>query len=249
VRPTIFFVLLVSLRGEDPQLEHARRVNLDRAGNLPNFVADEIAVRYKSRHVDPPQWKLADTIESEIAVRGSGFTRQRTTVNGKAWTKPNLPDGTTWSVSFGSELKPLFGPDCHTTIEYSGREEIHGKTGLAYRFQSPPDGCFGTLAIKNGLFSFLKVANPARTGRFLIDDPSGNLIYFEIEAKDFPKGFDGDPFLGSESWENVKIGDATYLLPVASEMFTGFKRGDLWHITVEYKNHRHFESSTNVTFK
>ncbi len=43
--PTIFFVPLVSLRGEDPQLEHARRVNLDRAGNLPNFVADEIAVR------------------------------------------------------------------------------------------------------------------------------------------------------------------------------------------------------------
>ena len=249
MRPSAFFVLVLSLHAQDAALEHAQQVNLDRAANLPNFVADEVAVRFSSRHIDPPQWQRVDTIESEIAVRGGGFTRQHTTVNGKPWSKPKLPDGATWSVMFGYELKPLFGADCQRTIEYVGHEHIHSKAALAYRFQVPPNGCFGTFNIKDGFFSFLKIANPARTGRFLLDDPGGNLIYFEIEAKEFPKGFDSDPSTYIETWDNVKIGDTSYLLPVASEMFGGFKREKLWHVTVEYRNHRHFESSADISFK
>jgi hypothetical protein len=250
VRAGVFFFLMVlSVQAQDAPLEHARQVNLERAANLPNFVTDEIAIRYKSRHTDPPQWQRVDTIESEIVVQGGGFSRQHTMVNGKPWNKPNLPDGVQWSVIFGYELKPLFSPDCHTTIEYAGREERHGKPALAYRFRSAPDGCFGAMSIKNGFLSARKSYNPARTGRFLVDDPDGNLIHFEIEAKEFPKGFDADPLRGIESWDYIKIGDTTHLLPVASELFVGFTRGDLWHVTLEYKNHRHFEASTNLTFK
>jgi hypothetical protein len=240
--------MVLSLRAQDAQLEHARQVNLDRAANLPNFVSDEIAIRYKSRHTNPPQWQQVDTIESEIAVRGDGFTRQHTTVNGKPWTKPNLPDGLGWSVRFGYELKPLFNPECRAAIEFGGREERHGKPALAYRFHVTRDNCFGAFSLKNGFLSALKVYTPARFGRFLIDE-AGNLTYFEIEANDFPKGFDAGPAKEIQSWEYVKIGDASYLLPVSTEFFGDFPRSDLWHVTVAYKNHRHFEASTDVTFK
>lgn len=249
----VFFVVLLSLHEQDvsePQakLEHIRAVNPERAATFPSFVADEVAVRYKSRHVDPPQWQHADTIESEIAIRGDGFARQRTRVNGKPWNKPNLPDGFGWSVQFGYEIKHLFDPECHTVIDYVGREVMHGKPALAYQFHAAPGGCFGTLSIKNGFLSALKTFNPGRTGRFLVEDPGGNLIYFESEAKEFPKWFDSDPLKAIDSWDYVKIGDAAYLLPVACEMFGGFARENPWHVTVEYKNHRHFEASTNVTF-
>src|SRR5580704_17249236 len=90
------FVTLFCLHAQDAseqqaKLEHIRAVNLARAASLPSFVAYEIAVRYKSKHVDPPEWQLVDTIQSEIAIRGDGFVRQHTTVNGKPWNKPNLP--------------------------------------------------------------------------------------------------------------------------------------------------------------
>jgi hypothetical protein len=246
---TVFMLLALRLcLHAQENLEHIRAVNLERAAKLPSFVADEIAVRYKSKHVDPPQWQHVDTIESEIAVRGDGFARQHTTVNGKPWDKPNLPDGLTWSVRFGDEIKPLFDPECHTAIDYVGREEMHGKPALAYQFHAAPGGCFGTFFLKNGFLSALKTSNPGRTGRFLVDDPGGNLIYFEIEAKEFPKGFDSDPSKEIDSWDYVKLGGATYLLPVATELFGGFKRENLWHVTVEYNNHRHFEASTNVSF-
>ena len=230
------------------ELEHARTVNLERAAKLPSFVADEKAVRFKSRHVDPPKWEYADTIESEIAVKGFRFTRQNTRLNGQPWNKPGFPYFT-WSARFGQELTALFSPKCPTTIEFEGREEFRGKPVLAYRFHSPPDGCFFFFSTHSSIFSATKRYNPARSGRFLIDDPGGNLLYCEEVASEFPKGFGADPFRQTESWDWVKIGDASYLLPVATEILGGFAPGDLWHVTVEYKNHRHFEASTTLTFE
>jgi hypothetical protein len=78
---TLIFVLLLSpLLGQDAAtaLKHAREVNLERAAKLPSFIADEYVTRYKSQHVNPPDWKFADTIESEIAVHGDRFERQNT---------------------------------------------------------------------------------------------------------------------------------------------------------------------------
>ena len=58
-----------------------------------------------------------------------------------------------------------------------------------------------------------------------------------------------DPAKEINTWDYVKIGDASYLLPVGYEFIGGFTRESLWHVVVEYKNHRHFESSTGVSLK
>jgi hypothetical protein len=50
------------------------------------------------------------------------------------------------------------------------------------------------------------------------------------------------------SWDSVKIGDVAHLLPVAANFVIDYSSGKRWRIEVQYKNHRHFESSTNVTF-
>lgn len=75
-------ILSVSLRAQDTALEHARQVNLERASNMPNFVADEIAERYTARG-DSSKWKHKDTIETEITVRGIQLNRQHWRRNGK----------------------------------------------------------------------------------------------------------------------------------------------------------------------
>ena len=232
------------------KLEHARQVNLERVAKLPNFVADETAIRYKSRHVDPPQWQYSDTIQSEISVRGADFRRQHTLLNGKPWNKP-FPYFN-WSVQFGGEIRPLFDTKCPTTIEPSGREELHGKPALVYRFTSKANGCFGSFTIRQGYFGVLsnpKRNSPPRSGRFFIDDPGGNLVRFEQEAHEFPKGFGADPMSQIVTWDYIQIGDVSYLLPVSMEIFGGFSGGHLWHVLVEYKNHRHFEAASSVSFE
>ena len=52
----------------------------------------------------------------------------------------------------------------------------------------------------------------------------------------------------TQSWDYVKIGDATYLLPISAEFVARRLDGSAGRVRVEYKNHRHFEAATSVTF-
>jgi len=246
-------LIALSLQAQDQKaaLEHAREVNLERAAKLPNFVADEIGKRYKSRHTNPPKWEFVDAYEAEISVKGSGFTRGNVRLNGKPYNKPSFPTFN-WSVQFGDELKPLFDGTCGTTIEFDGRQELRGKQLLAYKFAAPGNGCFGNFTIVHGMFGIntnTKHYSPAYTVRFLIEDPGGDVLRFEDEAHEFPKGFGADSLTQSVTWDYVSIGDRSFLLPVATEIFGGFTQADLWHVVVEYKNHRHFETATQIKFE
>jgi hypothetical protein len=50
------------------------------------------------------------------------------------------------------------------------------------------------------------------------------------------------------SWDYIKVGEASYLLPVAADYVFTYPTGDTWHIEVQYKNHRHFEISIDLRF-
>jgi hypothetical protein len=239
---------LLPLCAQDPAaaLEHARTVNLERAASMPNFVVDETAIRYHSPHTEPPKWKLFDKIDMELIVQGAGWgQRQNVRRNGKPWPKPDFSDFG-WGEQFGSELTPLFDSKCQTTIEFDGHEQANGRQMLAYRFRSPPGSCFGFFVVTR--FFSTQRFNPERTGRFVIDEATGSVISSVIQTKEYPKGFAADPSESSTTWDYVKIGDTAHLLPVSAEVFGGFTKGDLWHVVIEYKNHRHFESATSISF-
>ncbi len=209
---------------------------------MPNFVADETATRYRST-TESPDWRPYDTVESEIVFRGRRAVRQQIRRNGKPWDQPfdALP-GFKWYEGFETEISPLFDPKCPTTIDYQGRTKIGGRQLLEYQFHSPVDGCFPFL-----YFTYQRY-NPARTGRFFIDDPGGSVIQVDDESSDFPADFE---FAGREEhifWDYVKIGEDLHLLPVRVNFLVRYSDGTRYRVEVEYKNHRHFEASTNVTF-
>jgi hypothetical protein len=224
-----------------PEWEHARQVNLERAANMPNFVADETAKRSMSRKTTPDVWKLVDTIESEITFKGGAPTRQHIRINGKPWNKPTIP-GISWSPEFGTEIKPVFDPQCPTKIAFEGRQDVGGKRLLMYRFSSSSYGCFGYFEDQNMRY----VA--ARTGRVLVEDSGGSMIQYEEDASEFPKGFPVESWREVTSWDYVRIGDDSHLLPMTNDFFFGFASGERWHISVEFKNYRRFEAATSVTF-
>jgi hypothetical protein len=224
------------------ELEHARRINLEYAANMPNFVADETAKRYRST-TQSPDWRPYDTVETEIAFRGRRAVRQQIRRNGKPWDQPfdALP-GFKWYEGFETEISPLFDPQCPTTIEYQGRSKVGSRQLLDYRFSSPVDGCFPFL-----YFTYTRY-NPARTGHVFVDDPSGSVIQADDEAGGFPADFE---FAGREEhffWDYVKIGANSHLLPVRANFLVVYSSGTRYRVEVEYKNHRHFEASTTVTF-
>jgi hypothetical protein len=224
------------------ELEHARRINLEYAANLPNFVADEIAKRSRST-TQSPDWRPYDTVEDEVTFRGRRAVRQQIRRNGKPWDQPfdALP-GFKWYEGFGTEITPLFDAQCPTTIEYQGRSKAAGRQLVEYRFRSPADGCFPFL-----YFTYQRY-NPVRSGRVLIEDPAGTVVQVDDQASGFPADFE---FAGRDEqmfWDYVKIGENSHLLPVRAHFLVSYSSGTRYRVEVEYKNHRHFEASSKVTF-
>jgi hypothetical protein len=228
--------------GSDTKLEHAREVNLGYASNMPNFVADETAKRY-TNNSGSQDWRYQDTIQTEVTFRGNRAIRQQIRRNGKLWEQPfeALP-GFKWYGGFGTEIRPIFDLQYPTTIAFEGHSEVRGKQLLEYRFHSPADGCFGPF-----YFEYQRY-NPERTGRVFLGEPGGNVIQLDEKADGFPSDFEFVQREEKVSWDYVKIGDVSHLLPVGANFVVQYSSGAWWRVEVEYKNHRHFESSTNLTY-
>ena len=240
-------MLPISLLGQDAILEHARQVNLDRAANLPNFVADEVVTHFVAKRtagrIDAPKWDHDYTVEDEITVKGDQVSRSNVRRNGKAWDGVILGMPTT---GFGAALRPLFDPQCPTTLELAGSEQLQGNTALAYRFHSPANGCFGNLyGGRDGIWAY----NAARTGRVVINSSSGDVLQFEEEATGFPKGFLFTQRNQVMTWGFVRFGAASHWLPVSAEFIWKMGDGSLTRASVEYKNHRHFEAASDIRYK
>jgi len=224
------------------ELALARQVNLEYAENMPNFVADEKARRYR---IGPGSstWRDFDTVESEITFQGNHAARRDIRRNGKPWAQrfEALP-GFKWYEGFGTEIKPLFDPKCPTTIEYQGPSKVDGRAVFDYRFSAPVDGCFPLF-----FFDYQRF-NPARTGHFAIDRQQNHIIQLDETASAFPAEIQFAEREEHITWDYVKIAGEEHLLPVRARFLVRYYDGTHYRIEVEYKNHRHFEASTNVTF-
>jgi hypothetical protein len=227
---------------DNTKLEQARKVNLVYAANMPSYVADEIAKRYTSRTATG-KWQPLDTIETEITISGTRAVRKQIRRNGKQWEQPfdSLP-GFRWSGGFGTEIRPLFDPACPTKLEYQGRADVRGKRLMRFLFTSPEEGCFAHL------FMGGQEVNPPREGHVYVDDATGSVMQYEEDANDMPSGFGLAQRTEQVSWANVKIGEATHLLPVSASFIIRYATGARTKIEVEFKNHRHFEASSNIAF-
>jgi len=237
MKPTL--VLLVFGLGALGQgdLVRLRQVNLNHAAKMPNFIADETAVDYVSDSgTGPPVWSKLYTIESEVVFVDGRMRRRNQRRDGQAADMPYpIANG-----GFGIEIRPLLDPSCPTTIEFES--SAGGKTW--FRFRSPADACFGALGTGQG--SGHRVA---RIGRFLADDLTGDLIRYEEEGHGFPKDYSMQQRNEIVAFEYVKIADAPYLLPVSAEFWWSYLSSKPRRVVITYKNYRHFEVSTKISFE
>ncbi|HWF08785.1 MAG TPA: hypothetical protein VG297_09990 [Bryobacteraceae bacterium] len=211
---------------EPEGLERVREVNLARAARMTNFIADEQATRFLRRKGDTKR-KRADTVDSEIAFHRDAGSRQNIRINGKPFkTVSGWIPGVNWDSGFGGELKALLDRDCATTFELAGREELRGRKVTVYSFRTPLDGCFGAGAVGYRQY------DAAQTGRILVDETDGNVLQLERKEIGTPVELDG----GSEmvySWDYVRIADASWLLPVATDFVWVTPSRETWHVAAQ----------------
>jgi len=223
---------------EPPGLDRVRQVNLDYVSKLPDFVADETNRRNRSHDLGKP-WGLEHTVQDEIAVSDLGVTRRNihkhaSTLSG-AMEKPLKFD-------FGLHLEAIFNVQCATTVGFAGREEVDGQPMLVYFFHAPPRVCLGAV-VHNGNRQVVAI-----TGRILVDAANLRVLRAEWEGAGFPERFAVDRYTATYLWGNATVDGSSYLVPVSSEIVIRMSDGSTERGTTEYKNHRHFEAATSITF-
>lgn len=222
-------------------LERTRKLSLDRAGHIPNFVADEIARRYRSEGAGQP-WKLYDTLETEVTSKGDTISRENVRRNGVPTKKPlDKLDGPRPGVFFGAELK-MFHPECPTRFDYAGVESIGGRQLSVYRFTDPSGGCH-SLPQAGG-----EKYDGGRTGRVLVDE-RGEVLRYESEARGMPEKFPFDRLIETEAWDYVTIGGSSYLVSVAASLSIFQADGTAWSVNIDYRNYRHFQTSAGISYE
>ena len=222
---------------EPSQLDRVREVNLDYVAKLPNFVADETNLRYRSYDPGKP-WGLEHTVQDEVTVKDHRVFRRN--VHKRAATLSGALDKPL-NFDFGLHLEAVFGPQCASNVEFVGREEVDGQPMLVYFFHIPPGACF--VAVHNGNRQFAAI-----TGRILVDASNLHVFRSEWVGTGFPEKFAVDHFTTTEQWGYATIGGSSYLVPVSSEIVLRMSDGSTERGKTEYRNHRHFEAATSITF-
>ena len=226
------------------ELERVRQVNLEYLSKMPNFVADETARRYESDSAEKP-WRLYDTVEDEITFTGVLNSIARTsagTASRFTALLANLADSVAGALASEWNSTPYLTSNVPPKSTSAGPTWPVALNCWYTCFAHPRKDVSFSTPWTAGTY------NPARTGRFLVDAGRGNVVRYQEEAAGYPANFGLERTTVKQSWDYVKIGDATYLLPVSFEFVGRRSDGEATRVSVEYKNHRHFEAAASVTF-
>ena len=148
---------------------------------------------------------------------------------------------------FGNLLLNLFDSHCPNTFQPMGPRELNGKQTLQFRVDAEPDTCFG-------IESDYQAYRPRIEGYIFLENPGARLVQFEYKALNVPESFLLSSWVRKVSWGDVRIGDKVFLLPVSADLVAahslkhGSRHPETEHIVWEYRNHRHFETESSITF-
>lgn len=235
--------------GDDPaqsEIALAREINLEVGSRLPNFIADETAKVYISSSERKDAWRFEYELEAEVTFDRGQARRRNIRKDGQPWTEPVLP-GYTGYGGFGNLLLNLFDADCPNTFKPVGPYEINGKQTLQFRVDAEPDTCFGIESDYQGY-------RPRIEGDIFLENPGARLVQFEYKALNLPQSFFLSSWVRKVSWGDVRIGDKVFLLPMSADLVAansrthGSRQGETEHIVWEYRNYRHFEAESSITF-
>jgi hypothetical protein len=226
----------------ETKLEHTRLLVHQYLSALPNRTADEVLTTSESALSATPKWRVTETLQAEVNFQGSRETLRNIVRNGVKWPDTAiLPNGHRASAST-SRLGQIFNEDCPITINFEKRAVEAGTPVLVYHFASPRDSCFG--ANTDGGYQRYFAGH---TGEVFVGEADGLVREIDSTTTGFPAEFGHRTTEERVTWDQVKIGEERHLLPVSAERLLVAKSVMALSV-VKYTNHRHFESTSKITF-
>jgi hypothetical protein len=226
----------------DPVIEKARAAAETFSEKLPNYVCKEFMARFASMS-HPVDWRALDVVSAEVVYEGGKESYRNVEVNGKARKSFEDTNGSWSTGEFASTLRDILSP--WTAAEFHPRRNalIAGMAAKVYDFSVERTNSHWHVQVA------AQSINPAYKGSLWIDPKSGRVLRIEMQARALPEEFPLDTVESAVDYENVRIGEGTFLLPAHAESLS-CERGTS-HCSrnvIDFRNYHKFNSETSITF-
>ena len=115
----------------DELIERARAAAYEFNDKLPDFICDQVVMRYESK-TRKPEWKLKDRVQVELTYAGGKEDYRNVRVNGKRLKKGSPEDSGSWSTGeFGTTLADIMASN--TDARFRLRNDASTAAGLKAR--------------------------------------------------------------------------------------------------------------------
>jgi hypothetical protein len=227
-----------------PMIEHTRKLALDYADELPNFIVTQIVKRYV-QDSDSKDWKLDDTLEVELTYReGKGEQFKLLRINGKPTqqTYESL-GGSTSTGEFGSMLSAVFLPRTKAEFKEVKKDLLRGRETVVYDFKVRKADSISAITDKESGQTVVA----SYSGSIWVDAETRNVLRIEASHEGMPPAFPVTLSENAVEYDWVTIAGERYLLPVRAEVLMGRDRDRVYtRNVIEFKNYQKFEAKIKI---
>ncbi len=222
-------------------LEAARQYADDYIAKLPDFVCTQITFQFQAGR-GGKHWHKDDTLTSKLVFNGGREERTLQLVNNKRIREnaPHVRMPLSTEGEFGLLLDKIFDPASEAKFSWVGWENIKGRR-LA-KFDYSIDLAHSTLS----LTSYVK-ATVAYRGSICIDPATGDVWRATSSSSEIPEELQMKSIATTVDYDQVKIADQSYLLPVSATVFLVTNQDQVRN-ELQFVGYRKFEAESTISF-
>ncbi len=225
-----------------PLIEKARAATAEFTSSLPNYIVQQLVTRYSSG-MRADDWVARDRVELDLIYDGGQEQYRNIKVGGKA-TNADPRETGTWSTGeFASVLIEVLHPGTRADFREKRRSTIAGREAVIFDYTVEQERSGWTIDM------VAQVYRPRYTGSLWVDKETGRVLRLEMQARRTPREFPIDVAELAVDYDDVKIGNGRYLLPVKAENLLCHRgTSECGRNVVEFRNYKKYGAESQVTF-
>jgi hypothetical protein len=235
----------VSAPAESP-IALARRVSAEYAEKVPNFICDQVTLRYLGEGWPKPTWKLKDRVTAEIMYSEGQESYRNVKVGGKLLglgkKKPPEESGSWSTGDWMSVPLDVIQPSTDASFKYDREDIIGGRPAHRYTYAVRKSNSHWKVQVPG------YDIKPAYRGAVWIDKETNRVTRVEMEARELPQDYPLSVVEMTVELGPINIRGQTHLMPVKSQNLScqrdsvSCSRND-----VEFRNYKMFSAESTIS--
>ena len=217
---------------------------------LPDFICSQ-ATRKFVHTTGKESWRQTDLIQERLTYFEKHEDYKVVMVNDKPTevAHERLGGAMGSSGEFGSILAEIFAPETRTEFGWSRWTSINKRPMYVFSYHVPKERSNYRITSYSGPnFADPQTVVAGHHGEIVVDKGSRKVMRIYLHCEDLPAGFPVRSADLTLSYDNTRIGDSDYVLPLRAELKMRDDRNPPVKNLIQFYNYRKFGADTTIQF-